>query len=205
MDPPRGTLSPKRAAVLENRGTLDILDIGCGEAKGRGFLTERGHRYVGVDLRSPQADIRCDAHVLPFADQQFDAVLLFSVLQYTLQPQVMLNEARRVLRPGGTLTGSVAFLEPGVWGSFMHLSPLGLVALLELTCFHLEYIWPSWSVIEAVSCAIRQRPGAFAGKKSSAEKIERLGRSSNKMFRETLDFSAAVNFHASRVSAPPRP
>jgi len=44
-----------------------------------------------------------DMHRLPAEDKSFDTVLLMHALTYTRQPQTVLNEAGRVLRPGGNL------------------------------------------------------------------------------------------------------
>jgi 2-polyprenyl-3-methyl-5-hydroxy-6-metoxy-1,4-benzoquinol methylase len=44
-----------------------------------------------------------DMHKLPVEDAAFDTVMLMHALTYTNQPQVVFNEAARVLRPGGQL------------------------------------------------------------------------------------------------------
>lgn len=190
--PPQGSFPAECASLLENRGALRVLDIGCGRARFRQFLTGRGHAYVGADLGARRADLHCDMHALPFADSQFDAALLFAVLQYTLRPRLVLEEAHRVIRPAGTLTGCVAFLEPAVWGGLMHLSAEGLAGLLAQADFRLEYLWPSWSVLEAVAGAMRQsdpQPGVL-------KEVERALESCPDAFRDTLDFSGAIYFHA---------
>jgi SAM-dependent methyltransferase len=168
--PPRGSLSPECAALLENRGLLQVLDIGCGHAKYRQFVTECGHRYVGVDLCSRQADIWCDVHALPFSDTQFDAAFLFAVLQYSLHPQLVLAEA----------------------------------TLLEEANFRLEYIWPSWNVFEAVSCASRQKRPQSLKSREILGKIERALESGTDVFQGTLDFSGAIYFHAVKIAVPAR-
>ncbi len=202
VTPPRGSLPSECAALLENRGSLRILDIGCGRAKYRQFTTEFGHRYVGVDLDSPQADVLGDAHALPFGDSQFDAALLFAVLQYSLNPRLVFEEAHRVIRPAGTLTGCVAFLEPAVWGSLLSLSAMGLVTLLEQADFRLEYIWPSWDVFEAVSYAMQESAPQSPEGIGAMRKIERALDSRIKIFRESLDYSGAIYFHAVKGGVP---
>ena len=44
-----------------------------------------------------------DMHQLPVADDSFDTMLLMHALTYTNKPQLVFNEASRVLRPGGRL------------------------------------------------------------------------------------------------------
>jgi ubiquinone/menaquinone biosynthesis C-methylase UbiE len=186
--------------LFEDRGPLHVLDIGCGHAKYRRFMSDRGHKYVGVDLRSRAADVRVDAHLLPFSAFQFDAALLFSVLQYSLKPHLVLEEAHRVLRPAGTLTGCVAFLEPAVWDGLMHLSALGLVTLLRQSDFEVQYLWPSWNVFEAVSSGMRESVAMSSEKGDLLQKTESLGESFDRVLDETLDFSGAIYFHAVKES-----
>jgi len=101
-----------------------ILDIGCGAGwwleRLAGDDQEAGaptRSLTGLELlpdraaaarrRVPTADVRIgDARLLPFAPDSFDAVTLFTVLSSmntTGDVERALSEARRVLRPGGTL------------------------------------------------------------------------------------------------------
>lgn len=57
-----------------------------------------GHANVSVALG--------DMHALDFPDAGFDLVLLMHALTYTERPRVVLNEAARVLRPGGLVLAS---------------------------------------------------------------------------------------------------
>ena len=204
VTPPPGSLSAECAALLENRGPLRILDIGCGRAKYRQFVIECGHKYVGLDLSSRQSAVRGDAHALPFGDSQFDAAFLFGVLQYSLNPLLVFEEARRVMRPAGTLTGCIAFLEPAVWGGLMQLSAAGLAILLRQAGLRLEYIWPSWDVFEAIACAVRQGDLGHAAGRDALRKVESAQKLYEKVFQDTLDFSGAIFFHAEKSDAPPR-
>ena len=52
--------------------------------------------------RGSQADLReADGEHLPFADDTFDLVYAHGVVQYTSDPQALVAECRRVLKPGG--------------------------------------------------------------------------------------------------------
>ena len=44
-----------------------------------------------------------DMHALPFADECFDNVMIFNALTYSAEPERVLAEATRVLRPGGSM------------------------------------------------------------------------------------------------------
>jgi SAM-dependent methyltransferase len=93
-----------------------VLDVGCRA----GALTEAylpGNDVVGIDvdrealaeaaklgLRTVWADAQ---RRLPFGDESFDVVVAGEVLEHLAHPRTLVEEAFRVLRPGGTLVGSV--------------------------------------------------------------------------------------------------
>ncbi len=97
----------------------DLLDIGCGQGRLLKLLASRAHRVVGVDIdpdarRSARAEMllaglpNCtlrqgNMFSLPFADAEFDTIILDDVLAGTEQPQTALAEAQRVLKSGGRI------------------------------------------------------------------------------------------------------
>jgi|GEM_PF-5449317 len=194
-----GSLPKECASLLEDRGPLRIIDVGCGRAVHRSFLTQCGHRYVGIDLKARREDVRADMHKLPFGDSRFDAALLFSSLQYSLRPHLVLQETSRVLCTGGTLTGCVAFLEPAVWEGLMHLSARGLRALVKDAGFELKYMWPSWDVFEALASALRQETEDSPECKAAVRKIEAASQATFSSLPETLDFCGSIYFHAEKI------
>lgn len=95
-----------------------LLDLGCGWGRWSIAAARRGYEVVGIDpsLGSllagqdllaveglPIAFVCGDARCLPFADNSFDAVFSYSVLQHFSRENVAhtLREVGRVLRPGG--------------------------------------------------------------------------------------------------------
>jgi SAM-dependent methyltransferase len=93
-----------------------VLDLGCRY----GALTRHyaeGNDVVGVDvdrealaeaaklgIQTRWADVE---EPLDFADASFDVVVAGELLEHLREPGRVVAEARRVLRPGGTLVGSV--------------------------------------------------------------------------------------------------
>jgi SAM-dependent methyltransferase len=89
-------------------GTL--LDIGCGFFSDK-FPFRSDVTYVGLDISDRARDVRADAHRLPLADASVDWVLLVGVLEHVDDPDRVLEEARRVLKPGGLGYVAVPFLQ----------------------------------------------------------------------------------------------
>ena len=85
-----------------------VLDAGAGEGR---YRPEFEHtRYVGIDLavgdvswHYQDLDAMGDLSRLPFVTGLFDAVLCTQVLEHITEPQRVLCEIQRVLRPGGRL------------------------------------------------------------------------------------------------------
>lgn len=92
-----------------------MLDAGCGTGLNLAALPAGS---VGIDLnprnlalvraRLPQhVAVEGDIETMPFEDGSFGTVLCTEVLEHVPYPEQALREIRRVLRPGGTLIGSV--------------------------------------------------------------------------------------------------
>lgn len=79
------------------------VDVGCGAGFSREFI--RCKKFLLTDLTSHDyLDIpQVDALDLPFSDSSLDFIIQSNVLHHLPYPIRALNEARRVLRPGGFL------------------------------------------------------------------------------------------------------
>ena len=97
----------------------DLIDIGSGRGRILKLLGSRAQRAVGVDIDADARQLaraelllagveNCslrngDMYELPFADGEFDTVILDDVLGMAERPMTAINEARRLLKPSGRL------------------------------------------------------------------------------------------------------
>ena len=105
------------AASLEVSG--DALDIGCGAGYGTAILAAGSRSAAGVDIATDairyaqqhyvQPNVRFAAAsclALPFASARFELVVAFEVIEHLSEYRRMLEEAARVLAPGGVFAVS---------------------------------------------------------------------------------------------------
>ena len=117
----------------------DVLDAGAGDGTIAQLLAPRARSVTLVDKRErmvmaalqrlkkqPNVTARvADVHELPYADAEFDTVLLFNVLTEVERPERVLSELHRVLRPRGRLVVNVldAHHHEEVAEAFKHVHP----------------------------------------------------------------------------------
>lgn len=96
--------------LLEHVSPGPLLDIGCSLGYGLRAAKELGIESVGLDISDYAVEMcrkqgfaakRGSIHLMPFADETFQMVLIKHVLEHTADPRTVLREIRRVLRPGG--------------------------------------------------------------------------------------------------------
>lgn len=104
-------------ALIDLVALGDVLDIACGDGVLVELLAGRARSVTGVDI-SPRlinaarrrlgsaANVHlkeADMHAIPLPAASYDHVFLMNALAFTHKPHEAINEAARLLRPGGRL------------------------------------------------------------------------------------------------------
>jgi SAM-dependent methyltransferase len=119
-----------------------VLDAGAGEAHHSKLFKNR--RYIGVDLAIgdkdwdySRLDAIADLTALPFPSSCFTACINIVTLEHVREPECVLREIERTLRPGGRLL----LVAPQEWEihqephDYFRYTRYGLQYLLEKTRF----------------------------------------------------------------------
>jgi len=101
--------------IIEQIGeNKTVLDIGCGAGILTNALALAGHKVHGIDVSPKSLEIAAqydktgqvtyttaNAYCLPYPDQTFDVVCAMDVLEHVEEPELLISEASRVLKPDG--------------------------------------------------------------------------------------------------------
>ncbi len=101
------------AAEFKKHPGEKVLEVGCGTGADLLQFAKHGSLATGVDLTTNHVELarnrvgdlavvyQADARHLPFEDESFDYVYSHGVLHHCDQPEQVVREIFRVLRPGG--------------------------------------------------------------------------------------------------------
>jgi SAM-dependent methyltransferase len=105
-----------RLVAFDGYRGRSVLEVGCGAGVDLARFAKGGADVTGVDLAPSAIELAranfaqqglpgrfdvADGEHLPFPDNSFDLVYAHGVVQYTANPQRLVEECRRVLKPGG--------------------------------------------------------------------------------------------------------
>ena len=128
------------ALLVQPPGEIHLLDVGCSSGAFLHAAVKLGFRAEGVEpalqaaATAQAAGLKVHQGLLQeagYADGQFDAITLFEVIEHLQQPQDLLKECRRILRPGGILligtgnTDSWSMAALGARWEYLHIAKHG--------------------------------------------------------------------------------
>lgn len=89
-------LGPTSQSFVDNLGpNAKILSVGAGVMRLKGNVTHLDYEPY------PHLEVVGDAHHLPFLENSFDGVVCETLLEHVLEPEQVIREIHRVLKPGG--------------------------------------------------------------------------------------------------------
>jgi SAM-dependent methyltransferase len=144
-----------------------VLDLGCGTGVSLDLFREVAPhvRWVGVDIEhSPEVDARVradgefrvfDGVNLPFPDRSIDLIYSRQVLEHVRYPERLLEDVRRVLKPGASFVGSTSHLEPYHSFSYWNFTPFGFKHIVDSAGLELVEIRPGIDGITLINRAYR--------------------------------------------------
>lgn len=130
--------SPKYKGVL--------FDLGAGESPYKDFFLQYADQYIAVDwagsFHNTKADIVADLNKpLPIESEVADTIVSLSVMEHLCEPQIMLNEAFRILKAGGGIVLQVP------WQWWVHEAPYDF---FRYTPYGLKYMFEKAGFVEVV-------------------------------------------------------
>jgi len=148
-----------------------ILDVGCGNGLNVWLYQQAGWEAVGVEPADSAASIARSMGLrvytgtldqVRFSSSSLDVVTMYQVLEHVPNPRMVLDECRRILRPGGRLLISVANIECydlHLFGStwfplevprhLCHFSVQTLSRLLQESGFRVSHVNPQYLLFRA--------------------------------------------------------
>ena len=105
-----------RLVAFDGYRGRSVLEVGCGAGVDLARFAKGGAEVTGVDLAPSAIELAranfsqqglrgrfevADGEHLPFPDNSFDLVYAHGVVQYTANPRQLVEECRRVVKPGG--------------------------------------------------------------------------------------------------------
>ncbi len=131
-----------RCAASLSRGAR-VLDAGAGHCPYKSRFEHAAYEsadFCQVDRRYAAIDHVCDLRRIPVDDGRFDAVLCTQVMEHVPDPQAVIHEFARVLRPGGALwlSAPLYYEEHERPYDFFRYTQYGLRQLLQTAGFEVE-------------------------------------------------------------------
>ena len=121
-----------------------VLEVGCGrgdfinefinlEMEGHGIDISKASEKFFTKIQFSQVDLLKEK--IPYEDNYFDVIFSKSLIEHFHYPEKIMNEAHRVLKPGGliiTLTPDWEFIYKSFYEDFTHRTPFTSTSLRDI-------------------------------------------------------------------------
>ncbi len=160
--------------VPEARPGGILLDVGCGNGRFLAAMQALGWKVMGVEpdpVSRSIAESLTGAPVLSslvdanFPPEFFDVITMNHVFEHVSEPATVLQECRRILKPGGLLGLCVpnwASLTRRLFGRYCyHLEPPRHVVMYEPKVLHDLLVREGFEVVSLRTTSVRERRNSF--------------------------------------------
>lgn len=156
----------------------DVLELGTGSGYGIEHIAPKANRFVTVDKFPSQIDftkypnVEFQQMTLPslakFADNSFDFVITFQVIEHIEDDEAFVREAARVLKPGGQLICTTPNKKMSITRNPWHVREYTITELENLMLKH-------FSAVDSKGVFGNEKIMAYYdNNKASVEKITRF-------------------------------
>lgn len=150
-----------RNFIIQNAHLIHgtTLDFGCG-SKPYESLFSRTEKYIGVDIeksghdhKDSKIDIFYDGQTLPFPDSYFDSIIAIEVFEHLPNPEEILDEFKRILKPNGNIIITIPFMYPEheMPTDYSRWTTVGLRNVLENLDYRILSLVKSNNSVEAIA------------------------------------------------------
>lgn len=149
----RGEFRAREILRLPRTNSMrSFLELGCWDGMVSCSLHRRSKETTAIDLRSEGFDkraqeegvalVQMDAENLQFADESYDCIFSYDSFEHFRHPDVVLQNALRVLKKNGLL-----YL---VFGP-LYMSPFGQHAYRSITVPYCQFLFPRSALVDFVA------------------------------------------------------
>jgi len=130
---------------LDPNAGMILLEPGVGRGEHLRIFKDKGFNVKGLDISarsaemSPDLDIDVmdsDGNEWPYSDNTFDIVYSKSFIEHLDHPEIYINEAFRVLKPGGMVINLTPDWDANYikfYDDYTHKSPFTVISLANIT------------------------------------------------------------------------
>lgn len=130
-----GIMQNQISALIPRQHYTKVLDYGAGNMPYRHLIS--CDEYIGVDIsQNINGDIDhliVPGDQLPLTSKSFDLIIILDVLEHVQDPDFILSEIRRLIKPNGCVIITTPFLyrEHEMPNDFVRYTSNGIIALLN--------------------------------------------------------------------------